>query len=90
MNHELRQTTQVLKVTGGEVLRLLKRILDEANVIKVVIRREDGRELCTIPGGYGSMVLLVWPRVSVFLLASVMVMNYEVVVHREKRSVDFP
>lgn len=72
-----------VKVTGRELLYTLKKILDRANVVKVVIKRDDGKEILSVPGGYGTAVFLALPRLSFFLLASFAAFDYELVVHKE-------
>ncbi|GAB7386329.1 hypothetical protein BSNK01_01640 [Bacillaceae bacterium] len=76
---------QTVKVAGSVLYRALRQILKQANVVKVTVYKEDGCALFSVPGGYGSLAALTFPRISLVTLIALMAMDCRIVIQREER-----
>ncbi len=76
--------TEEFKVKGEEVVALLKKLIHEGNIRRIIIKNEEGKTLIEIPltvGVIGTLLLPVWAAVGAI---AAVVANMTIVVERIK------
>ncbi len=59
-------STEEFKVSGDDVVKVVKRIVAEGNARRIIIKREDGETLVEFPltvGAVGALLLPLWAAV---------------------------
>lgn len=71
-----------LKVTGGDLIDTIKRLLHEGNVNRIVIRDTAGKELFNLPVNGLIVVTALIPILTAIGAVAVVAMEYTVLVER--------
>ena len=74
--------TEEFSITGGQVVEVLKKLLHEGNVRRIVLKDESGKTLLEIPitiGVVGAVLLPVWAAIGA---AAALVAKMTIVIER--------
>jgi hypothetical protein len=77
-----RYTQFTIHAKGSDVLSLIKQLVTQANIFKVTVWHRD-RALATIPIVYGSVMIALFPFLSLFTVISLLALDCKVVAHKK-------
>ncbi|SYZ73431.1 conserved hypothetical protein [Candidatus Zixiibacteriota bacterium] len=72
--------TEEIKVSGGQLVETVKRLLHEANIRRIIIKNEKGESLLEIPVTIASVGALLLPVAAALGALAALVANCTIVV----------
>ncbi len=77
--------TEEFKVSGEDVIRVIKKIIAEGNARRIIIKKEDGETLVEFPLTIGAIGIIIAPMLAAVGAIAALVARCTIVVeYREK------
>jgi CBS domain-containing protein len=76
--------TEELKVSGGQVVETVKRLLHEANIRRIIVKNDKGETIFEIPVTIATAGALILPVLAALGAVAAIVTNCTIVVVKEK------
>lgn len=71
------------KVSGEEVLKKVKQIINEGNARSIIIRNEDGKDIIVVPLTIGAVGVILAPVIAAIGAAAALLTKCTIVVIRK-------
>ena len=79
-------TTEEFKVSGGDVVNTIKKIIAEGNARRIIIKKEDGTTIVEFPLTVGAIGALLAPILAAVGAIAVLVASCTIVVEKREKS----
>ncbi len=76
-------TQEEFKVNGEELLGHVKKIIDEGNVRRIIIKNKDGKQLMELPLTIGVVSAMIAPVLAAVGALAALVTECSIIVERE-------
>lgn len=83
-------STEEFKVSGGDVVNTIKRIIAEGNVRRIIIKSEGGDTLVEFPLTLGAVGVILAPVLAAVGALTALVANCTIVVERRDKAAATP
>jgi hypothetical protein len=78
-------TTEVIRVRGAELVDVIKRLLHEGNVRRIVIRDRRGRTVLEVPVTLGVVAFVAAPIMTAVGTLAALAVDWSIEVERDER-----
>jgi hypothetical protein len=75
-------STEEFKVSGDDIIRVIKRIISEGNARRIIIKREEGETLMEFPLAIGAVGAIIAPVLAAVGAIAALVTRCTIVVEK--------
>lgn len=83
MSKNKKTTEEVFQVTGEELVKKVKELVNEGNIRKITIRNKEGRDLLVLPLTFGVVGALLLPTLAAIGAVAALVSECTILVEKE-------
>lgn len=83
MSKNKQTTEEVFQVTGEELVKKVKELVNEGNIRKITIRNKEGRDLLVLPLTFGVVGALLLPTLAAIGAVAALVSECTILVEKE-------